>query len=102
MPVTIVMTLPIDSGRRDEFFEVLGELAPGTQEFGGCLGYDTYSDRNNPANVVFVESWESMEAYEAYSAWRTETGVMDRLGAFFSGAPSVLFCDMQDSWRQAG
>jgi quinol monooxygenase YgiN len=101
MPVTIVMTLPVDPGRIDEFFQLLRELAPGTQEHGGCLGYDIYSDKNNPGNAVFVETWKSMAAYEAYNTWRTENGVMDRLGAYFTGAPTIVFCDAQDSWRQA-
>ena len=102
MPVTVVLSLHINPAKQDEFFDLLRDLAPGTRDYGGCLAYDIYSDRNNRGNVVFVETWETMAAYEAYNAWRTKTGVMEKLGSYFTGAPSIVFCDREDSWRAVG
>ena len=100
MTISIVLTLPVVPDKREDFFVLLKELGPGTQNFGGCLSYDIFKDINDLGSVIFVETWESMEAYEKYNVWRTETGVMDKLGAFFSGPPTIAFCEKEDSWAK--
>jgi quinol monooxygenase YgiN len=100
MTINIVLTLPVIPEKREDLFLLLKELGPGTQAFGGCLSYDILKDINNSGNVVFIEQWQSMASYEKYNAWRTETGVMERLGAFLAGAPSIAFCEQVDAWSK--
>ena len=40
-----------------------------------------------------VNTWASRADTEAYIKWRTDTGFMDKIGAFFSGEPLIRFFD---------
>jgi quinol monooxygenase YgiN len=100
MIMNIVMTLPVIPDKREDFFVLLKELSAGTQAFGGCMSYDIFKDTNNSGNVVFVEQWESMGSYEKYNSWRAETGVMEKLGVFLTGSPSIIFCEKVDTWSK--
>jgi quinol monooxygenase YgiN len=40
---------------------------------------------------ILVEYWDSRVHYEKYAAWRTETGVMDKIGTMLAGPPNIRY-----------
>ena len=54
-------------------------------------------NQDNEANMLAVEEWETREAHGKYAAWRTETGVIDRIVSMLSGPPSVRYFDKTDA-----
>jgi quinol monooxygenase YgiN len=47
--------------------------------------------------MVIVERWDSRRHHEKYLAWRTETGVMDKLGGMLAGPPSMRYFERADA-----
>ena len=55
-----------------------------------CIRDSIYSE-NEGEGVIFVEHWEDQSKYEKYLAWRTESGVMDKLAAMLDAPPIIRF-----------
>lgn len=81
----------------DELKATLRAILPETRTYDGCLGIDTYCNLEDGNNVVFCEHWESREHHKKYLAWRTETGVMDKLGAALAAPPSIRYFERIDA-----
>ena len=69
----------------------MAEILPDTRTYDGCQGVDTYSDTEDTGSWVIVEYWESRAHHEKYHAWRTETGVMEKIGTMLTGPPSTRY-----------
>ena len=75
----------------------MAEILPDTRAYDGCQGVDVYFNTEDTGSVVMVEHWESRAHYEKYMAWRTETGVMDKIGAMLARPPSIRYFERIDA-----
>ncbi len=92
MSVLVTLELPTKPGAVDDFLAALKVALVDTRAYAGCLSVETYVDRENE-NILLVEQWETAEHQQAYMAWRVETGLMDAIGGFLSGAPLARTLD---------
>jgi quinol monooxygenase YgiN len=76
---------------------LLAEIFPGTREYDGCQGIDSYSDTEDSSSMLLIERWDSRAQHEKYMAWRTETGVMDKVGAMLAGPPVIRYYERIDA-----
>lgn len=67
------------------------ELFPETVAYDGCEGIELYFNTDDKDKMVMVEHWASRSHQEKYVAWRTETGVMDKIGSMLAGPPSLRY-----------
>lgn len=93
MGVTIIADLAVQPKNVDELVSVFQELLPVTRKYEGCLGIELHRNRNDPNNFILIEEWRTQEHHEKYIAWRTETGVMDQVGAYLTRAPGFRYFD---------
>jgi len=93
MTTAVTIDLSIDPKRKEEFLNFIAEIAPDTRAYDGCVLFDIWADQDNPARVLFYEIWDSREHQERYLAWRTETGLMDKLGPFLAAPPVISYYD---------
>lgn len=84
---------PEDVARMKAF---LGEILPDTRAYDGCQGFDACFSAEDPTRMVMIERWDSRAHHEKYLGWRTETGVMDKLGAMLAGPPSMRYFERAD------
>ena len=84
MSVTVLLEAPVKAEEISNMKSYLAEVFPETREYDGCQGMDVYFNTENEGNMVMVEHWDSRAHHEKYLAWRTETGVMDKLGAMLA------------------
>jgi len=69
----------------------LAEILPASRAFDGCQAFDVYFNTENESQLVVIERWEPRPDHEKYPGWRTETGVMQKIGGMLAGAPSIRF-----------
>lgn len=75
----------------------LAQLFPETREYDGCQGIDAYFSTDDPGQMVMIERWGSRSQHEKYLGWRTETGVMDKLGGMLAGPPSMRYFELAEA-----
>ncbi len=97
MSVIVLLEAHVKPEAIDELKSSLKALLPDTRAYDGCQGIDIYSNTEDGGNLVFYERWDSREHYEKYLAWRTETGVMDQLGAMLTAPPSIRYFERVDA-----
>ena len=95
MTIMVTVTFTLQPGQAAGFLELLGGALPDTRAYDGCLSVKTYAE-DSGAQVLLVEEWESKAHQEAYIAWRVETGLLDAIAPFVSGAPAFAFYDIRD------
>ena len=96
MSVTVLLEAPVKAEEISNMKSYLAEVFPETREYDGCQGMDVYFNTENEGNMVMVEHWDSRAHHEKYLAWRTETGVMDKIGSMLAGPPSIRYFDKAD------
>lgn len=96
MSVNILLTIPVQPEKLDEFLQLIREIAPDTRAYEGCIGFDIYIDQDNPGTVLFFEEWESKQHYENYGKWRQETGLLETLAPLLAGLPSPSYVEKFD------
>jgi len=73
--ISVLATLEIAEGRRDEFLKIFTELVPKVRAEEGCIEYGSWVDlesniasREQPRAdaVLAIEKWESVDALEAH------------------------------------
>ena len=97
MGVMVLLEAPVKADQVSNMKSYLAELLPDTREYDGCEGMDIYFDTDNSGNMVVVEHWASRPQHEKYLGWRTETGVMDKLGGMLAGPPTIRYFDRADA-----
>ncbi len=75
----------------------MAEILPDTRAYDGCQGIDVYFNTEDTSSMLGVEHWNSRAHYEKYIAWRTETGVMDKIGTMLTGPPSIRYFERIDT-----
>jgi quinol monooxygenase YgiN len=96
MSITVLVEVQVKPDALDEIKSLLKKVLPDTRAYDGCQGIDIYGNTDDPCNLVFYENWDSRKHYESYLAWRTETGVMDQLGAMLVGPPNIRYFERID------
>ncbi|MEE8451071.1 MAG: putative quinol monooxygenase [Thermoguttaceae bacterium] len=73
--ISVLATIEVAEGRRDEFLAVFGELVPKVRAEEGCIEYGPWIDlptaissQEEPRTdvMIAIEKWESIEALEAH------------------------------------
>jgi quinol monooxygenase YgiN len=77
--------------------EMLPGLLPDTRKYAGCKDVHFFFNQEDPTIAVAVEHWETKGHYENYLAWRTEQGVMAKLGELLAAPPSIRYFDKLDA-----
>ena len=72
------------------YFTCINCLFINNHSLAKYLDINIYSE-NEGEGVIFVEHWEDQSKYEKYLAWRTESGVMDKLAAMLDAPPIIRF-----------
>ena len=75
----------------------MAEILPDAWAYDGCNGVDVYFNMDDPGNMILFEHWDSRAHHEEYVEWRTETGVMAKIGAMLSGPPSIRYFGKTDT-----
>ncbi len=97
MTVEVLLEASVKPEDVSDMKSYLAEIFPDTRAFDGCRGIDAYFNTADTGNMVLVEHWDSQAQFEKYLAWRTETGVMDRLAAMLAGPPSIRYFERADA-----
>lgn len=69
----------------------LTEILPESRTYEGCQAMDMYFNTENENSMVIIERWDSRSHHEKYLGWRTETGVMGKIGGMLAGPPSIRY-----------
>lgn len=93
MSVAVTIDLQVDPGKLDEFLAFMHDIAPDTRAYDGCELFDIWVDQDKAGHVLFYEIWDQRADQEKYFAWRTETGVVERLGSFLTAPPEITYFD---------
>ena len=96
MSVMIIFETRIKSKEISNMKSYLDEILPDTRAYDGFQSLDVYFNTDGTGNMVMVEFWDSRAHYEKYLNWRTETGVMDKVGAMLAEPPSIRYFDKTD------
>lgn len=91
MSVLVLGEVHVAPERMDEFKTYLREILPDSRAYDGFERIELYEDTEEDGSIIFVEYFESKAHQEKYIAWRTETGVMEKLGAMFVGDVRVRY-----------
>lgn len=91
MSVLVLGEVHVAPERLDEFKVYLREILPDSRAYDGFERIELYEDTEEEGSIIFVEYFESRAHQEKYIAWRTETGVMEKLGAMFVGDVRVRY-----------
>lgn len=91
MRVMVLLEAPVKPEEIGNMKAFLAELFPSTRTYDGCAGIAAYFGAEAKDRLVLIEHWQSRQHHEKYVAWRTETGVMARLGAMLAGPPSIRY-----------
>lgn len=96
MSVLVLVEAPVKAEEISNMKSYLAEIFPSTRTYDGCKGIDAYFNMDKPDGLVLVERWDSRSHHEKYLGWRTETGVMAKLGSMLAGPPSIRYFDQVD------
>ena len=97
MSVMVLLEAPVKGDQISNIKSSLAGLLPETRAYEGCQGMDVYFNVDDAGNMVVVEHWSSRPHHEKYLGWRTETGVMDKLGSMLAGPPSIRYFERADA-----
>jgi quinol monooxygenase YgiN len=97
MSVLVLLEAPVKSEDISNIKSYMAEILPDTRAYDGCRGVDAYFNTEDAGNMLLVEYWDSRAQYEKYVGWRTETGVMDKIGAMLAGPPSIRYFERTDA-----
>ena len=91
MSVLVLVEGPVSPENIADMKAYMAEILPDTRAYDGCNGVDAYFNMDDPCNMILVEYWDTRTHHEEYVGWRTETGVMDKIGTMLSGPPSIRY-----------
>jgi quinol monooxygenase YgiN len=91
MPATVTVTVDVKPGKKEELIQLMKGALPDTRSFNGCLSINVLSDHTNPNRLMLYEVWESKGQYDKYLAWRTQTGMLEKLKEYLVKDPVFAF-----------
>ena len=97
MSVLVLLEVQVKPESIADMKSYMADILPDTRAYDGCQKLDMYFNTEDTGNIVLVEYWDSRVHYEKYVAWRTETGVMDKIGTMLVGPPSIRYFERIDA-----
>lgn len=97
MSVLVLLEATVKPEEVTNMTSYLAEIFPDTRSYEGCRGIDAYFDTDNGSTIILAEHWESRPHHEKYVGWRTETGVMAKIGGMLAGPPSIRYFERTDA-----
>lgn len=97
MSVMILLDARVKAEEISNMKSFLAKILPETRAYDGCQAIDAYFNTEDEGNMVLVERWDSREHHEKYISWRTDTGVMGKLGEMLAGPPSIRYLERADA-----
>ena len=97
MSVMVLLEAPVRPEEINNMKTYLTEILPDSRVYEGCQGFDVYFNTEDESNMVLIEHWDSPTHHQKYLGWRTETGVMDKLGGMLAGPPSMRYFERADA-----
>ena len=97
MSVLVLLEVQVKPEVIPDMKSYMAEILPDTRAYDGCQRIDVYFNTEDTGSMVAVEHWDSRAHYEKYVAWRTETGVMDKIGTMLAGPPSFRYFEKIDA-----
>ena len=91
MSVVVLVELVVKPEEVSNLIGTFKQMLPDTRAYAGNQGIEVYQNQDDPTIIFLYETWETKEHYQKYLAWRTETGVMDGLGAVLAAPPSIRY-----------
>ena len=91
MAEKMILELPVHADKRDELIAMMQPALSATVAFEGCQGVELWTPEDDPGKLLIFEIWAARENQAAYFKWRMETGLIDALGSFLTGAPKVIW-----------
>jgi quinol monooxygenase YgiN len=91
MSVMVLLEAPVKAEEVPSMRSYMAEVLPGSRTYEGCRGMDAYFNTEDGNKMVLVEHWDSRAHHEKYLRWRTETGVMAKIGGMLAGPPSIRY-----------
>ena len=96
MSVAVILKLAVKEESAEELKKYLKEILPDTRSFEGCQGVQLYENKESPTKMIIHSKWISEEADKKYMAWRTETGVFDKVAPMLTDPPSLELYNIID------
>jgi quinol monooxygenase YgiN len=93
----VLLEAPVKPEAISKMKSYLAEILPGSRAYEGCQALDVYFNAEDKGRMVMVERWDSRSHHEKYLGWRTETGVMDKIGGMLAGPPSIRYFERADA-----
>ena len=97
MSVLVLLEAPVKPEEVSNMKSYMAELLPESRKYDGCKGVDVYFNTEDKDKMVIVEHWNSRANHEKYLGWRTETGVMGKIGGMLAGPPSIRYFERADA-----
>ena len=97
MSVLVLVEAPVKSEDVSNMKSYMAELFLDTRAYDGCQAIDVYFNTDDEGIMVLVELWDSRPHHEKYLGWRTETGVMAKIGGMLAGPPSIRYFERADA-----
>lgn len=89
MSVTALLEVQLKPDAVEDGLAALKAILVDTRAFAGNEGVVVVQDKDDPAHVIGVETWESLEADAKYREWRAGEGAPTELIPFLAGAPKL-------------
>jgi quinol monooxygenase YgiN len=92
-PVTesITVTIKLIAKDRDKTLRHLAHALPVTRTYNGCRYCNTFTQADNPQEIILIQGWDSRTAQQQYIQWRQETGALNELLELLTEPPTVEF-----------
>jgi quinol monooxygenase YgiN len=90
MSVTALLEVQLKPDAVDDGIAALNAVLVDTRAFEGNEGVLVIQDKDDPARLVAVETWESLEADAKYREWRAGEGAPTAMVPFLAGAPRLI------------
>jgi len=95
--VMVLLEAPVKPEEVSNMKSYMAEILPESRAYDGCRAMDVYFDTEDAAKLVLIEHWDSRSHHEKYLGWRTETGVMAKIGGMLAGPPSIRYFERADA-----
>ena len=93
MSVHVATQLKTQAEHTERVVAALSEALPHSLQHEGCEAIHLRQDLDDPTNIVSFTQWASRQNYEDYLAWRTETGMTDKIDQLLTEPLSIKYFD---------
>ncbi len=90
MQTRVTLNCTLNPEHTPDLIGFLTENLPNVRRFDGCLSVKVYFDELKN-EMLLEEKWDSKEHHHAYIAFIDGNGVLAKLRAFFTQAPTIKY-----------